>query len=171
MPTLRELRRNRALSIADLAKLARVSTRTIFEIEHALRSPHPSTRRKLAAALGVEPSEIEWPDGTETPRVTCGYCGAVVDVDHAYDHLRTHLTTTQVIVDVANFSARLARHVPEGNGRIRVEYADPQPPQHMLASAVTRVGGALNHSGIYPPSPALMRWIARVAPRWVSPEG
>jgi hypothetical protein len=36
----------------------------------------------------------------------------------------------------------------------------------MLAAAVKRAGGALNISGIYPPSPALLAWIARRAPSW-----
>jgi hypothetical protein len=65
-----------------------------------------------------------------------------------------------------NLRARLVRHVPEGNGRIAVEEAEPQPPQRMLTAAVRRAGGMLNRSGIYPVTPALMRWIARRAPAW-----
>jgi hypothetical protein len=99
-------------------------------------------------------------------KVTCGYCGARLDVEQAYDHVREHLDRTQVVVDVMNFRARLVRHVPEGGGRIAVEEADPQPPATMLAAAVRRAGGMLNRSGIYPPSPALLRWIARRAPAW-----
>jgi hypothetical protein len=99
--------------------------------------------------------------------VTCGYCGAVVEPEHAYDHVRAHLEQAQVVVDVTNMRARLVRHVPEGAGRIAVEEAAPQPPATMLAAAVRRAGGMLNRSGIYPPSPSLMRWIARRAPRWV----
>jgi hypothetical protein len=99
-------------------------------------------------------------------QVTCGYCGAAVDPEQAYDHVRAHLDRTQVVVDVQNLRARLVRHVPEGSGRIAVEEADPQPPATMLAAAVRRAGGMLNRSGIYPPSPSLMRWIARRAPSW-----
>jgi hypothetical protein len=99
-------------------------------------------------------------------KVTCGYCGATVDPEYAYDHVREHLDRTQVVVDVMNMRARLVRHVPEGAGRIAVEEAEPQPPQRMLAAAVKRAGGALNISGIYPVTPALMRWIARRAPAW-----
>jgi hypothetical protein len=36
-----------------------------------------------------------------------------------------------------------------------------------IRAAVTRAGEALNISGFYPISPALARWIARRAPRWV----
>jgi hypothetical protein len=99
-------------------------------------------------------------------QVTCGYCGARLDPERAYEHVRAHLDRTQVVVDVQNFRARLVRHVPEGGGRIAVEEADPQPPERMLTSAVRRAGGMLNRSGIYPPSPSLMRWIARRAPAW-----
>jgi hypothetical protein len=98
--------------------------------------------------------------------VRCGYCGQVVASDDAYEHTVPHLAEVIPIVDVANFRARLARHVPVGPGRIEVQYADPQPPQRMLAAAVRRAGGALNISGIYPVSPALVRWLARRAPQW-----
>jgi hypothetical protein len=99
-------------------------------------------------------------------QVTCGYCGAAVDLEHAYDHVREHLELSMVVVDVMNMRARLMRHVPAGAEGIAVEEADPQPPQRMLASAVWRAGGALNISGIYPPSPALLAWIARRQPAW-----
>jgi hypothetical protein len=99
-------------------------------------------------------------------QVTCGYCGAAVDPERAYDHVREHLEQTTVVVDVMNMRARLVRHVPEGAGRIAVEEAAPQPPQRMLAAAVRRAGGMLNRSGIYPVTPSLMRWIARRAPAW-----
>ena len=99
-------------------------------------------------------------------KVTCGYCGVSLDVEQAYEHVREHLEQTTVVVDVMNMRARLVRHVPEGAGRIAVEEADPQPPATMLTAAVKRAGGMLNRSGIYPVTPALMRWIARRAPAW-----
>jgi hypothetical protein len=99
-------------------------------------------------------------------QVTCGYCGAAVDLERAYDHVRAHLEQTTVVVDVMNMRARLVRHVPEGAGRIAVEEAAPQPPERMLTAAVRRAGGMLNRSGIYPVTPSLMRWIARRAPSW-----
>jgi hypothetical protein len=98
-------------------------------------------------------------------QVTCGYCGAAVDPEHAYEHVREHLEQTMIVVDVMNMRARLMRHVPTVEG-IAVEEADPQPPATMLTAAVRRAGGMLNRSGIYPPSPALLAWIARRAPSW-----
>jgi hypothetical protein len=99
-------------------------------------------------------------------RTRCGYCGAQLDPERAYDHVREHLEQTTVVVDVMNLRARLVRHVPEGGGRIAVEEADPQPPQNMLAAAVRRAGGMLNRSGIYPVTPSILAWIARRAPAW-----
>jgi hypothetical protein len=98
--------------------------------------------------------------------VTCGYCGARLEPEQAYEHARAHLEQTQVVVDVMNLRARLVRHVPEGGSRIAVEEAEPQPPARMLAAAVKRAGGVLNISGIYPVTPSLMRWIAQRAPAW-----
>jgi hypothetical protein len=97
---------------------------------------------------------------------TCGYCGARLEPEQAYEHVREHLDRAQVVVDVMNLRARLVRHVPEGAGRIAVEEADPQPPATMLAAAVKRAGGALNISGIYPVTPSILSWIARRAPSW-----
>ncbi len=56
--TLKQLRLERLLTIRALAKHAGVSTRTVLQVEHGLRRPHPGTIKKLAAALGVEPAEI-----------------------------------------------------------------------------------------------------------------
>ena len=61
MATLRQLRENLALAQRDLARLAGVAPSTIVDLEIGRRSPRPSTRRKLARALKVRPSEIEFP--------------------------------------------------------------------------------------------------------------
>jgi len=51
---LRELRREALLSIAEFSDLSGVSRPTIIGIEHGrIRSPHPSTLRRLATALSV----------------------------------------------------------------------------------------------------------------------
>jgi DNA-binding XRE family transcriptional regulator len=55
---LRELRDKASLSQEELAELAGVSRTTIAELELGKRTPHPKTRRKLAVALGVAPSEL-----------------------------------------------------------------------------------------------------------------
>ena len=57
-PRLRELRERAALSQEDLAKKSGVSRATIADLEADKRPARPSTRRKLAEALGVEPAEL-----------------------------------------------------------------------------------------------------------------
>jgi DNA-binding XRE family transcriptional regulator len=47
------------LSIRALAALAGVSTRTIVEAEAGRRVPYFGTARKIAAALDLEPGDVE----------------------------------------------------------------------------------------------------------------
>lgn len=56
--TLRQLRRERLLTIRALAEEAGVSTRTVLQLEHGGQTPRPGTIKKLAAALGVEPARV-----------------------------------------------------------------------------------------------------------------
>jgi len=55
---LKELRRERVLSLRELEERSGVSYNTIWRIEDGRQGPHPRTVRKLAEALGVEPSEL-----------------------------------------------------------------------------------------------------------------
>ncbi len=59
MPTLRELRIRRLLSLRELAKHANVAQRTIIEAEAGRQVPQPKTMRKLAEALEVNPMEVD----------------------------------------------------------------------------------------------------------------
>jgi transcriptional regulator with XRE-family HTH domain len=59
---LRELRRRRVVTQAELAAGAGVSVATIRRIEAGAAVPHPRTVRKLAAALGVEPVSLVAPE-------------------------------------------------------------------------------------------------------------
>ena len=58
LPSLRRLRQRRALTQRELGKAAEVSPGTVFRLEVGLRGAYPATVRKLAAALGVAPSEL-----------------------------------------------------------------------------------------------------------------
>jgi transcriptional regulator with XRE-family HTH domain len=64
---LREIRRRRGLSQADLSAMTGVAEFTISELEAGKRDPRPSTLRKLAAALEVQVEELTEPppSGTE----------------------------------------------------------------------------------------------------------
>ena len=57
-PLLRSLRERAALSQEDLAEKSGVSRATIADLEAGKRPARPSTRRKLADALGVEPKAL-----------------------------------------------------------------------------------------------------------------
>jgi HTH-type transcriptional regulator, competence development regulator len=55
---LKELRRVRVLSLRELEDRSGVSYNTIWRIEDGRQGAHPRTVRKLAEALGVQPSEL-----------------------------------------------------------------------------------------------------------------
>lgn len=55
---LRRLRRERALSQRDLARAAGVGLDAVNRLETGVRDALPTTLRKLADALGVEPHEL-----------------------------------------------------------------------------------------------------------------
>lgn len=56
---LREARLKRFMSIRALAEKAGVSTRTIQQAESGRQVPYFVTARKIAEALGMEPSDID----------------------------------------------------------------------------------------------------------------
>ena len=58
LTALKTLREEQALSQRDLAKLSGVAQDSIGQIERGERKARPSTIRKLAEALGVEPSKL-----------------------------------------------------------------------------------------------------------------
>jgi DNA-binding XRE family transcriptional regulator len=55
---LREVRRRNLFSIDALAREAKVSTKTIVDIEHGRQSPRLGTMRKISDALKVDPFEV-----------------------------------------------------------------------------------------------------------------
>jgi len=55
---LKQLRRERVLSLRELEERSGVSYNTIWRIEDGRQGAHPRTVRKLAEALGVQPSEL-----------------------------------------------------------------------------------------------------------------
>jgi len=57
---LKELRENAFLSQMEMAEKAGLSKRTVNRLERGLEKPRFRTIRKLAAALGVEPADIEF---------------------------------------------------------------------------------------------------------------
>ena len=60
---LKELRRERVLSLRELEERSGVSYNTIWRIEDGRQGAHPRTIRKLADALGVDPAQLIKRDG------------------------------------------------------------------------------------------------------------
>lgn len=58
LTNLRPIRERRALSQAELARKTGVAQRSLSELERGLRSAQPSTLRKLARALKVDPAAL-----------------------------------------------------------------------------------------------------------------
>jgi transcriptional regulator with XRE-family HTH domain len=59
-PTLRQVRISKLLSANELWRLSGIAPSTILKIEAGAK-PRLSTIRKLATALEMSPTEIEWP--------------------------------------------------------------------------------------------------------------
>jgi transcriptional regulator with XRE-family HTH domain len=54
----RQLRRQRVLTMEELAKKAGVGRNTVWRLEHGVMGAQPRTIRKLARALSVEPEDL-----------------------------------------------------------------------------------------------------------------
>jgi HTH-type transcriptional regulator, competence development regulator len=55
---LKELRQRRVLTLRELEEESGISYNTIWRLENGHTEARPSTIRKLAVALGVEPEEL-----------------------------------------------------------------------------------------------------------------
>ena len=60
---LRRARTRAALTLRELAEASGVDHTTIWQLEAGRRGARPSTVRKLAAALGVQPADLIPDDG------------------------------------------------------------------------------------------------------------
>jgi transcriptional regulator with XRE-family HTH domain len=58
VPNLKRIRNEYPLTVRELAEMSGVSYDTITKVENGHREARPSTIRKLAKALGVEPREL-----------------------------------------------------------------------------------------------------------------
>lgn len=55
---LRELRRQKVLSMRELEEMSGVSYNTIWRLENGRTGAQPRTIRRIAGVLGVEPAEL-----------------------------------------------------------------------------------------------------------------
>jgi len=54
----RDLRESKGMSTRELARMAGISTETVYAIEHGKRQPSVTTLEKLANALGVAARDL-----------------------------------------------------------------------------------------------------------------
>ena len=62
MPTIRELRESKKMTLEQLAVRAHVSMFTISRLETGRNIPRCNTLEAIAKVLGVKPSEIQFPE-------------------------------------------------------------------------------------------------------------
>jgi transcriptional regulator with XRE-family HTH domain len=55
---LRELRRQKVLSMREVEEMSGVSYNTIWRLENGITGAQPRTIRKIAEVLGVEPAKL-----------------------------------------------------------------------------------------------------------------
>jgi transcriptional regulator with XRE-family HTH domain len=55
---LRQLRRQKVLSMQELEEMSGVSYNTIWRLENGITGAQPRTIRKIAQVLGVDPAEL-----------------------------------------------------------------------------------------------------------------
>ena len=58
MPSLREIRLRKFMTIRELAAAAQVTPRTIVDIEFGRTAPRQTTMRRIAAAIEVDPADV-----------------------------------------------------------------------------------------------------------------
>ncbi len=66
---LRDLREEAVLTVRELSELSGVSEDAITKIENGHRKARPTTVRKLAKGLGVEPQELRGAKRPPPPKV------------------------------------------------------------------------------------------------------
>jgi len=58
---IREARERKVWGQAELARAAGIKANTLWKIEHGKQEPRPSTVRKIAEVLGLDPAELMAP--------------------------------------------------------------------------------------------------------------
>jgi len=146
---LKDVRQRKALTQQQLAEKAGVNRVTIARIEGGKDEPFPTTLRKVADALGVEPAELLEP--VSEPR-TNGPASGLVGEDIAFDEriavrdepevrrlLQAHPNLAPLIREAAE---QLVRFIPDARLTLEViidpEYGDDEK---LFLGAVTSLQG------------------------------
>jgi transcriptional regulator with XRE-family HTH domain len=140
---LKDVRLRKALTQQQLAERAGVNRVTIARIERGTDEPFPTTVRRVADALGVEPEDLLEPvpgSASNGAPVDSGSDVAlddritVVEADEVHRLLRAHPDITSVINEAAN---QLVRFIPDARLSLELltdpEYGD----EDLLLGAAT----------------------------------
>lgn len=151
LPRLKDVRRRRALTQQQLADRAGVNRVTIARIEGGKDAPFPTTVRKVAAALGVDPEELLEPvaataaNGPPSAPVNGMAAGLpldapimVVDEENVYRLLRSAPDLVPLINEAAE---QLSRYFPDAGLRLSHMF-DPEGEGEEL------ILGALPYQGV-----------------------
>lgn len=133
---LKDVRLRKALTQQQLAERAGVNRVTIARIELGTDEPFPTTVRRVADALGVEPEDLLEPVTSGEPNGGRGEPGpdipldgriAIVEADEVRRLLRAHPEITPVINEAAD---QLVRFIPDARLSLEVvvdpEYGDDE---------------------------------------------
>jgi len=95
----------------------------------------------------------------------CRHCGRPVTPNEVIVHFRTHYSEPRPYVCIGPDYAFLVREHIADNGRITLEFADPQPPRSMLHKAAKEQDLEMP-PGKYPLNHDLMKWILKNETVW-----
>ncbi len=84
----------------------------------------------------------------------------------SYDGLGGLMKDGGIVLEVLYPRVRVARYMPDGEGGMVVEYADPQPPAVVLLLAMRKAGIGPKDTGVYPVPRVIAVWAERKRPRW-----
>lgn len=121
---MREVRDRLAVSQEELQRRTGMSRTTISSLENGKQSPHPSTVRRLAEALGVHPERLV--DGTEEAPDTATVLVGMIEAREA--RLQEAIDNDEIDLDTAKSADDLYRDIGEvlsmlSAGRERTELA------------------------------------------------
>jgi transcriptional regulator with XRE-family HTH domain len=121
---LRELREEAILTVRELADRSGVSEDTITKLEHGQRSARPSTIRKLAKALDVEPQELRRAPEPAAPLTDAPRgAGRPLIIDIAWDAARRQVALEKRGDEIAGTENIIdQRHENEAARRLREEH-------------------------------------------------
>ena len=144
---LKDVRQRKALTQQQLAERAGVNRVTIARIEGGKDEPFPTTVRKVADALGVEPEELLEPVAEKAANgpPTAPVNGAVADlalderitIVGAEDVDRLLRSTPDLVPLINEAAEQLSRYFPDAGLRLRHMFEPEGDEEELILGALT----------------------------------